>query len=542
MCTGIDEKIGASMADATDASYTINLLWKNVESAEHVMGIHNSEHFKKLVEEKLSYQLTLDAKHMTVATASLKVGKKTWWVWVLAGSGAIGLAVAAYFAYVHFTRESPEEEAVDIEMGAAEFETTDLIQANHWRRADNVPLIGSGTFGIVYLSQNTLNGVQFCTKEVDLRRVIPEETSGESPDESILDEQESRIRSEIQLLAMYRHPRIVSYLGCEVSGSQSKLFIFMEYLAGGTLKDNLKRYGHMDERLAQMYMRDVMEGLKFLHTSEVPVIHRDIKPANILLTLEGRCKLADFGCIEIIDRGEHSRFIAGTRLYAPPEMIDTDDAATPAFDVWSLAVTLHKMLTNVHVWPPEYVARPRQLIEYQRKVLAEGLPTLDHPLLEEQAAQLISSMLVSADSRPSIAELETHPFFQQEYGDPSSSTPVCEAEKRRAALDKLTRIRHGRAVSVTVDPDRPADSSSSVFDLNRQASTKRRARLGPEDRPKIDDIQLAGDSSWDMSLPLRGLQVLSEDNTALDQAAAGRKRHSRMSNGLANVSEGTSKG
>lgn len=307
----------------------------------------------------------------------------------------------------------------------------------------------------------------------------------------------------------------------------------MEYLSGGTLKDNLKRYGHMDPRLVQMYARDVMEGLKFLHTSEVPVIHRDIKPANILLTLEGRCKLADFGCIEIIDREEHSRFIAGTRLYAPPEMFDSDDAATPAFDVWSLAVTLHKMLTNVHLWPPEYVAQPRQLIEYQRLVLAGGLPRLDHPLLSAQGARLISSMLVTANQRPSIAELEKHPFFQQEYADPCGG--VSESEKRRAALDKLTRIRSGRTVSLTVDPAWTPDQSASVFDVNAfSPSTRRRGRLRPDDRPRLEDIRSAGDGD-DSSTTAKynGKEydcqyVLSEDLGFLAHRACSLKRDSRL--------------
>lgn len=485
------QKLGATLASSTASAsekmtltYGIEITWRDVLSKEHITR-EILPSMKQPFETHLSKHLEGSAH---VKAHAIKGGAKAggWWSWarwVLVATGAAGTLIATTL-FVTWKCRAPEQESADVL-------EHDLIQPNHWKRADNVPLIGSGTFGIVYLSQNTLNGKQFCAKEVDLRRVIPEEGRGSSHDDSILDEQEARIRHEIQLLAMYRHPRIVSYLGCEVSGSQRKLFIFMEYLAGGTLKDNLKRYGHMDPRLVQMYARDIMEGLKFLHTSEVPVIHRDIKPANILLSLEGRCKLADFGCIEIIDRGEHSRFIAGTRLYAPPEMIDTNKPATPTFDVWSLAVTLHKMLTNVHLWPPQYVARPRQLIEFQRKVLADpSLLSLDNALLGEQEADLISSMLVAADHRPTIADLEKHPFFQQEWTDPSEEIErASESEKRKAALDKLTQIRNGRAVSVTVKPGARTGSSASasLFDIN--VSTRRRGRLRPEDRPRLEDIQ-----------------------------------------------------
>ena len=49
--------------------------------------------------------------------------------------------------------------------------------------------------------------------------------------------------------------------------------------------------------------------------------------------------VADFGCIQVIDGADRSRGIAGTRLYAPPEMVDGGVVST-AFDVWSLAISV----------------------------------------------------------------------------------------------------------------------------------------------------------------------------------------------------------
>lgn len=485
VCSAVVQRLGASVQSTSrlvDKMYTSKITWMYVQSEEHILDIIERKSFL----DPLARHLTENLKQpTTMGKARCLTGVTTnywasrWWVWTLGGVLSIGCLFAVCFTWIKLSATDD---------GSDTFEETDLIQPNHWKRAENIPLIGSGTFGIVYLSQNTINGKQFCTKEVDLKRGIAEESSDAN---SLAVEQESRMRHEIQLLAMYRHPRIVSYLGCEVSASRGRLFIFMEYLAGGTLKDNLKRYGHMDPKLVQMYTRDIMEGLKFLHTSAKPVVHRDIKPANVLLTLDGRCKLADFGCIEIIHQQEmenESKFIAGTRLYAPPEMIDGDGPATPAFDVWSLAVTIHRMLTNAHPWPALYRARPRLLIEYQRLVLANGLPPLDHPLLTtpdaRQASDLIASMLVAAEDRPSIADLETHPFFKREYSDPCGNTS--ETEKRRAALNKLTAIRQGRKVSVTINPD-SASQSASLFELPT-ASTKRRGRIRPEDQPRLEDI------------------------------------------------------
>lgn len=146
-------------------------------------------------------------------------------------------------------------------------------------------------------------------------------------------------------------------------------------------------------------------------------------------------------------------FIAGTRLYAPPEMIDGDDPVTPAFDVWSLGVTIYRMLTNAYPWPEHYVKRPRLLIEYHRIVLEEGLPEFDDPVLISEdgslASDMIFSMLVAAEDRPSIEELEIHPFFKKEYEGPDKGTS--EAVKRQAVLEKLALIRQGRRESATSD-------------------------------------------------------------------------------------------
>ena len=76
----------------------------------------------------------------------------------------------------------------------------------------------------------------------------------------------------------------------------NKLFIVMEYVGGGSLKDIIRNRGGSglgSEIYISVILREVLLGVKFLHG--LGKIHRDIKCANILLATNGEVKLADFG-------------------------------------------------------------------------------------------------------------------------------------------------------------------------------------------------------------------------------------------------------
>lgn len=241
--------------------------------------------------------------------------------------------------------------------------------------------------------------------------------------------------TEVDLLKKINHPNIVANKGAHLSIKRQKLFIFMEYVAGGTIRDSLKKYRPMQPGVAQRYASDILDGLQYLH--DASIIHRDIKPANILID-DGRCKIADLGTCKIIEKhvGVQNTFKVGTMLYAPPEMHIDGAHLTPAFDVWSFAVTLHVMRTGENPWPADYKRTLRDLVYYMTSVvISEGVPALDSPLLDTHARDLMTWMLqVDAADRPMVSELRQHPFFHQEYEivAPSTSTDV---------VNKLSKIR-----------------------------------------------------------------------------------------------------
>ncbi|KAG0486202.1 hypothetical protein HPP92_008297 [Vanilla planifolia] len=141
-------------------------------------------------------------------------------------------------------------------------------------------LIGRGTFGHVYVGFNSESGEMCAMKEVTL--FLDDAKSKESA---------KQLGQEISLLRQLRHKNIVQYYGCEMV--DDKLYIYLEYVSGGSIHKLLQEYGQFGEPAIRSYTKQILSGLAYLHAKKT--VHRDIKGANILVDPNGQVKLADFG-------------------------------------------------------------------------------------------------------------------------------------------------------------------------------------------------------------------------------------------------------
>lgn len=141
----------------------------------------------------------------------------------------------------------------------------------------------------------------------------------------------------------------------------------MEYLPGGSLAGMLRQFAGvaLPQAPARRYFRDVVHGLAFLHSHSV--VHRDLKPANVLVTIEGQCKLADFGaCVELAAAGrsqtdpDRGMMPAGTPLYMSPEQ--ARGAPQYASDLWAAGIVLCELAGGTLPWPAWARADPFNLI------------------------------------------------------------------------------------------------------------------------------------------------------------------------------------
>jgi serine/threonine protein kinase len=151
-----------------------------------------------------------------------------------------------------------------------------------------------------------------------------------------------RFKLEARALARFSHPNIV--VVHDAGEERGLLYIIMEYIAGGTLRDYMRQSLSLAE--VTRIIREVSGALSYAH--ERGVIHRDVKPVNVLMDATRRAVLSDFGIAKVLESSvgvSRSGAGVGTPEYMSPEQCRGGlvDART---DIYALGVMLYEMLTG----------------------------------------------------------------------------------------------------------------------------------------------------------------------------------------------------
>ncbi len=152
-----------------------------------------------------------------------------------------------------------------------------------------------------------------------------------------------RFIGEAKSVARLSHQNVVAVFDQGADGPF--LYLAMEYVSGRTLKELLRDSGRFSPASALEIMTGVLDGLAAAHASGI--VHRDVKPENVLLTADGRIKVADFGLARAQSAAGHTRagLLIGTVAYVPPEQV-TGGTTGPGGDVYSAGVMLFELLTG----------------------------------------------------------------------------------------------------------------------------------------------------------------------------------------------------
>ena len=197
-------------------------------------------------------------------------------------------------------------------------------------------ILGQGGMGEVY------KAVHVQTEQLVAMKVIAPELMRE-------DSIRNRFLEEARVMADLNHPNVVRLLNFFEEGG--RLFLIMDFVDGRDLEGVLNERVLSGAEAVDIASR-ILAGLSYGHTRPKPVIHRDIKPANILLGDDGRVVITDFGIAKAVGREKltQTRGVIGTFEYMSPEQVQGSDVG-PRSDVYSVGITLYKMLTGVVPFP-----------------------------------------------------------------------------------------------------------------------------------------------------------------------------------------------
>ena len=157
-----------------------------------------------------------------------------------------------------------------------------------------------------------------------------------------------RFIREAKASAALSHPNIVSVQdqGWNQNGTPA-VFLVMELVEGHTLREYLNEQGALSVASGIQFLLPVLSALSAAH--KLGIVHRDIKPDNILISKEGRIKIADFGLAKGPLLGTtvtaESSIVLGSVSYLSPEQVQRGIADARS-DVYSAAITAFEIFTG----------------------------------------------------------------------------------------------------------------------------------------------------------------------------------------------------
>lgn len=327
-------------------------------------------------------------------------------------------------------------------------------------RFTSLELIGQGSFGDVYKGfDKELN------KEVAIKVIDLEESEDDIDD----------IQKEISVLSQCRCPYITEYYGSFLN--QTKLWIIMEYMAGGSVADLLQSGPPLDEMSIAYILRDLLHAVDYLHNEGK--IHRDIKAANILLSENGDVKVADFGVSAQLTRTiSRRKTFVGTPFWMAPEVIQNSEGYNEKADIWSLGITAIEMAKGE---PPLADLHPMRVLFI---IPRENPPQLDEHF-SRPMKEFVSSCLKKVPAeRPSAKELLKDRFIRN-------------ARKSPKLLERISRERPKYQIKEDLEASR--NGARGMSEVSNTMKVARDSRVEEISRPS-SQVKTLKSSEWDFSI------------------------------------------
>jgi eukaryotic-like serine/threonine-protein kinase len=239
-----------------------------------------------------------------------------------------------------------------------------------------------------------------------------------------------RFRREAQAAASLNHPAIVAVYdtGEDRTTTGATPYIVMEYVEGETLRDVIRREGHLRSERAMSLAADICGALDFSHRNGI--VHRDVKPGNVMITPQGTVKVMDFGIARAVSDSAatmtSTAAVIGTAQYLSPEQA-RGESVDARSDVYSMGCLLYELVTGA----PPFSGDSPVAVAYQHVREDPRLPSSINPEVPpELDAILLKAMSKNPANRYQSAAEMRNDLLRALAGQRVEATPVMgDAEK-----------------------------------------------------------------------------------------------------------------
>lgn len=258
----------------------------------------------------------------------------------------------------------------------------------------------------------------------------------------------ARFRREVRAASQLKHPNICNVFAW--GETDGKLFMAMEVIQGGTLRDLIERAEGLPPQVVAVVMTQLLSALGVAH--EAGILHRDIKPANAMVTKDGVLKLVDFGIAKGQDDATvtETGFLVGTPAYMSPEQAVGREIDARS-DLYAAGVCMFEMLIGENPYAND---APSQAL---LRIASEAIPSVFElnptvpGVVEAVFERLVERNLDERyttgreavnDLRPYLAFIdELHPELLREFvADPPKTKALLLQEQAELEVARAERL------------------------------------------------------------------------------------------------------
>lgn len=329
----------------------------------------------------------------------------------------------------------------------------------------------------------------------------------------------SRFQREARIVAKLEHPNIVPVY--DYSEHNGIPYLVMKYIEGTTLKRYSLKVGLTLQQTASI-MTELAQALDYAHSRDV--LHRDMKPSNILMDMQGKPYITDFGLARIAQAGSStisSDMMLGTPYYISPEQAKGEKDLTGRTDIYSFGVILYELITgaipfvadtpyaivHAHIYqaPPAPGERNPDLPVALDAVILRALaknPTDRYPTATAFMADFNAALMPTSDDIPKTKNATPLPPAEAKTAPPPANiaaTPVAASSPAPSEEKRTSTDSKGKKVEV--------EGVLDLGSLAQQLSKVDWSKLGEEMRNRVEGFANYVESRIDTELKQRGYEL-----------------------------------